>query len=115
MIVCTIFMTYCFHMISSYLNFDLLDKLNFIFCMNHHQSLVNYAASKIKDEDIIHRAFLKPFEIALKSPKTQAGSRQKHNAASLPLGLKIAAKESINSNKYDLVNVDMLEESSRWM
>jgi hypothetical protein len=43
--------------------------------------------SKLKEEDYIHRGFLKPIEIQLKTYKTEDS---KLKVTSLPAGLKIA-------------------------
>ncbi len=56
-------------------------------------ALINLACSKIKDEDITHRGFLKPIEIQLKTYKTEIGVKgSKLKPTSLPAGLKIAVK-----------------------
>lgn len=65
------------------------------------RDLVSIALSKLKDEDIAHRGFLKPLEIQLKTYKTEfASSDTKLKPTSLPAGLKIAFKDSIFNNKY---------------
>ena len=51
------------------------------------EKLVKTALSKLKDEDYIHRGFLKPIEIQLKTYKTEDS---KLKVTSLPAGLKIA-------------------------
>lgn len=68
------------------------------------------AVSKLKEEDLMHRGFLKPIEIALKTSKTENESNDKKpTVASLPAGLKIAVKNSISENKYSLCNVKAIE------
>jgi hypothetical protein len=79
------------------------------------RSVVDLACSKIKDEDILHRGFLKPIEIALKTYATESTTNSYEQGAknglppgltfdSLPFGVKIAVKESIRNNKYTLNN-----------
>ena len=70
------------------------------------EQLSKIAFSKIKDEDLMHRGFLKPIEIALKTYKTQLNAvNNKLKSNSLPSGLKIVVKESINLSKYELTDV----------
>ena len=56
------------------------------------QQLLDKALSLIRKEDIIHRGFLKPIEIAL---KTSATDEDKLKTGSLPAGLKVVVKESL--------------------
>ncbi len=57
--------------------------------MNEYEgeNLIKKALSKLKEEDYIHRGFLKPIEIQLKTYKTEDS---KLKVTSLPAGLKIA-------------------------
>jgi hypothetical protein len=53
--------------------------------------------SKLKDEDYIHRGFLKPIEIQLKTYKTESKEeKSKLKVTSLPAGLKIAVPKDSN-------------------
>lgn len=94
------------------------------------KTLAAVALAKIKEEDIVHRGFLKPIEIALKTHKTELKSQHieafhtdnehhfvtdedtepKLKINSLPSGLKIVVKNSINDNKFTLRDVIMLED-----
>ena len=68
--------------------------------------LVEVAMSKIKPDDITHRGFLKPIEIALKTFKTEMldpDSRLK--PGSLPSGLKLSVKANKDSDKRILKDV----------
>ena len=61
--------------------------------------------SKIKPDDITHRGFLKPIEVALKTFQTEIHDpdcKLKHD--SLPAGLKIAVRTKDNDKK-DLTDV----------
>jgi hypothetical protein len=75
--------------------------------------LVKLCASKIKFEDITHRGFLKPIEIALKTFKTEMISNpdSQIRPGSLPAGLKIAVKTSKDSDKRNLVDVGEIYEN----
>ena len=58
----------------------------------------------------MHRGFLKPIEISLKTYKTeQKEEDNKLKPNSLPSGLKIVIKESITQNKYELANVKEID------
>lgn len=53
-----------------------------------------------------HRGFLKPLEVQLKTYKTELHEKESRlKPTSLPAGLKIAFKDSIYNNKYELQNV----------
>jgi len=62
------------------------------------------ALKNIKDEDILHRGFLKPFEIALKTYKTEPND-PKFKPGSLAKGLKIAVREKLNEDKRTFHNI----------
>jgi hypothetical protein len=69
----------------------------------------------IKEEDITHRGFLKPIEVQLKTHKTEfADKTSKLKPTSLPGGLKIALKESIINNKYELQNIIAIAPDERY-
>jgi hypothetical protein len=73
---------------------------------------MEFAVSKLKEEDLMHRGFLKPIEIALKTSKTENESNDKKpTVSSLPAGLKIAVKNSISENKYSLCDVKAIVET----
>jgi hypothetical protein len=95
------------------------------------KKLANIALAKLRKEDIIHRGFLRPLEIALKTrssePNHPLSSRiapehqhflpeeetQGHLAPnSLPCGLRIAVKQSICDNRFTLKDVTALEETA---
>ena len=57
-------------------------------------------------EDITHKGFLKPLEIALKTYKTEMHEKENPlQRDSLPAGLKIAIKQSLESEKRNLKDV----------
>ncbi len=73
--------------------------------------LIQKAVSKIKKEDIAHRGFLKPIEIALKTYESELLEQDSEvKAGSLAKGLKIAVKTSLDSNSYFLQNIEELNE-----
>lgn len=53
--------------------------------------LMASALKNIKEEDILHRGFLKPIEIALKNYKTET-ENSAFKPGALPKGLKIAVR-----------------------
>lgn len=73
--------------------------------------IIQKVMSMIKPEDIAHRGFLKPIEIALKTYKTDPESAV-HTATSLPKGLKLVVRESANSPKYELHDIGAIEQDT---
>lgn len=81
---------------------------------NEDPNLIEMAMSKIKEEDLVHRGFLKPLEIQLKTYKTEFATNDTNlKPTSLPAGLKIAHKDSFFSNKYELQNVTEIRKESK--
>lgn len=75
--------------------------------------LIQKAVSQIKKEDIVHRGFLKPIEIALKTYQSQRLEDDTTiRPGSLAKGLKIAVKTSLDSNSYFLQNIEELNEKA---
>lgn len=73
------------------------------------------ACSKIKNEDIVHRGFLKPIEIALKTYKTEImEDNPSLKPGSLPAGLKIAMKTSPTEEKRFLKDVMEMSGNERY-
>ena len=73
---------------------------------NEAERLMQMATSKIKKEDIVHRGFLKPIEVALKTYKTEImDPESKFKPDSLPAGLKLAVKAGLNSEKRYLKDI----------
>lgn len=75
------------------------------------QQLVQTALSKVKREDIAHRGFLKPIEIALKTSTTERDSEKPLKPGSLPAGLKITFKDE--QNRRNLRNIEEVD-SQNW-
>ena len=73
--------------------------------------MVEKACSRIKKEDIVHRGFLKPIEIALKTYKSEVleGEETKLKPGSLPAGLKIAVKPTLDSDVHFLTDVEEIK------
>lgn len=95
------------------------------------KKLANIALAKLRKEDIIHRGFLRPLEIALKTRSSETNytlssriapehqqfmpedESQSHVAPnSLPCGLRIAVKQSICDNRFILKDVTAVEDTS---
>ena len=72
------------------------------------EELIRKAMSLIKKEDIVHRGFMKPIEIALKTLKTDPDNSEL-TASSLPAGLKIIEKKAIEFNNYQTVDVQEID------
>lgn len=71
------------------------------------ERLVNLASSMIGYDDIMHRGFLKPIEIALKTYKTEMFYEDcTLKPGSLPAGLKIAVNSSLESQKRVLQDIE---------
>ena len=69
--------------------------------------LMKSALKNIKYEDILHRGFLKPIEVALKTYKTEPKDSQ-FKPGALPKGLKIAVRGSLTSDKRTFHNVSLI-------
>ena len=70
------------------------------------QEIIDKAMKMVKDEDVVHKGFLKPIEIALKTAKTEImedDNRMKEG--SLADGLKIAVSISPDSQKRVLQDI----------
>lgn len=71
--------------------------------------LANIAMSNIREDDYIHRGFLKPIEIALKTYKTEMlenDNDEKIKRRSLAAGLKIAVSTSVNGDSRKLKDIE---------
>jgi hypothetical protein len=69
--------------------------------------LVELACEQIKSDDITHRGFLKPIEVALKTYKTEILTENTVlKPGSLPAGLKISVKTSLESDKKVLQDIE---------
>jgi len=68
------------------------------------QELIDMICERFKEQDYLHRGFLKPIEIALKNFKTSPDDTSL-KPGNLSRGLRIAVKDSINNNKYTLCDV----------
>ena len=66
------------------------------------------ALKNIKEEDVLHRGFLKPIEVALKTHKTQPKD-PRFKPGALPKGLKIAVKQSLASDKRTFHDFEIIE------
>ena len=80
---------------------------------NEAKMLVEKACSRIKKEDIAHRGFLKPIEIALKTYKSELleEGETKLKPGSLPAGLKIAVKPTLDSDVHFLTDVEEIKDN----
>lgn len=61
---------------------------------------VNEVIERNKEQDLFHKAFLRPVEIALKTRLTENDKRRRPDA--LPFGLKQVLKKDISLNQYTL-------------
>lgn len=68
---------------------------------NEKSRMIEHFMAQVKTEDMINLAFMKPFEVALRTHRTDKSVP----SDSLPRGLMIAQKNSINDNKYSLKRI----------
>jgi hypothetical protein len=73
------------------------------------ERLARIAERNIKKEDILHRGFLKPIEVALKTYQTERLNEEyptKMTVGSLPAGLKIAVRTTVGGEKRILKDIE---------
>ena len=74
------------------------------------KKMMEAALNKVKFEDITHKGFLKPIEVALKNYHTELLDEESNlKAESLPVGLKIAVATSPESQKRILQDVQAID------
>lgn len=71
--------------------------------------MIEHFLAQVKTEDLLNIGFMKPVELALRTHKHEASIPQD----SLPKGLMIARKQSINDNKYSLTSIEPIQEEHK--
>lgn len=71
--------------------------------------MIEHFMAQVKIEDLINVGFMKPIELALRTHKNDSSIPQD----SLPKGLMIACKNSINDNKYSLTSIQPIQEEHK--
>jgi hypothetical protein len=89
-----------------------LDLRNlFMITDNEKSRMIEHFMGQVKTEDLLNIGFMKPIEVALRTNKNDKTVPQD----SLPKGLMIACKGSINDNKYSLAPILPIQEEHRFL
>lgn len=82
-------------------NHNSFNRILFMITDNEKSQMIEHFMAQVKTEDLLNIGFMKPIEVAL---RTHKNDKEVH-PDSLPKGLMIAAKSTINDNKYTLRRV----------
>ncbi len=78
---------------------------------NEKSRMIEHFMGQVKTEDLLNIGFMRPIEVALRTHKHD----KQVPADSLPKGLMIACKNSINDNKYSLSPIHPIGEEQRFL
>lgn len=85
------------------------NRILFMITDNEKSRMIEHFMGQVKTEDLLNIGFMRPIEVALRTHKND----KQVPADSLPKGLMIACKNSINDNKYSVARIHPIDEEQR--